>query len=64
MFDLLHGVGEEDGGVWVRGTHLRLRALQSREERRVEQGRLVEAQARGDVSGHAEIWVLEENRGK
>jgi hypothetical protein len=62
LLDLCGGVGEEDGGVFVRGGHLRLRALQRREERRVHQRWLDVAQPRRHVPRHTEIRVLQGRR--
>lgn len=56
--DLLGRVGEEDRGGGITGAHLGLRALQRREEGGVDEGRLVVAQPRSDVAGHAEVGVL------
>ena len=58
LFDLLLGVGEEDGAGGVRGAHLGLGALQGWEEGGVQQRWLVEAQPGGHVTSHAEIGVL------
>lgn len=58
--DLLGCVSEEDGGGWVAGAHLGLRALQCREEGGVDEGRFVIAEARSDVSGHAEVGILKQ----
>ncbi len=59
VFDLLHGVCEEDGGGGVTGTHLGLGALQGWEERGVEESGLGKAQARRHVSRHTEVRVLD-----
>ena len=56
---LLHGVGQKDGAVAHGAAHLPSTALQRGEELAVDEGGFVEAQARGHVSGHAEVCVLQ-----
>lgn len=58
VFDLLGGVGEEDGGVCVTGTHLGLGPLQCGEEGGMQQGRFGVANPGGHVTGHPEVGVL------
>lgn len=58
MFNLLHCVSEENGGVRIRCAHLGLRALQGWEEAGVEQCWLVKAKLRGNISRHTKIGIL------
>ncbi len=59
-FDLFGRVGEVDGGLRVAAGHLGLRALQRRDERRVDERRLREPEPRRHVTRHPEIRVLRE----
>ena len=58
IFDLIGRVAHVYAGVDVRGTHLRLRALQSREKLCVEQRRLGIFQFLCHVAREAEIGIL------
>jgi len=58
VLDLLRGVGQEYRRVRVARRHFRFRALQRREEARVQQGRLWKTEFGCHVSGHAKIRVL------
>ena len=64
LFDVVHGVGEKDGGGWIRGTHLGLWTLQCWEEGGVKEGWLVETKARSYVTSHTEVGVLGEEKEK
>ena len=58
VLDLRRRVGHVDARVRVRRAHLRLRALQRREELGVQQCRLRVLQLRRDVSREAEVRIL------
>ena len=57
-FDVLWRVREEDRRVGIAAAHLPGGALQRREELRVDERRLLEAEARRDVARHPEVRVL------
>jgi hypothetical protein len=57
-FDLFGRVREIDGCGRVGATHLGLCALESRDEGAVDERGLLEPQARGHISRHAEIRIL------
>lgn len=57
-FNLLRRVGQKNCGIEVAGRHLRLGALQCREESRVKQCRFRKSEPRRNVSTHSEVRIL------